>query len=90
MESHPDGRDSSSVDVTPTVLHILGVKSSTPMDGRVLSEALVDGGPAPTVDTQTMEASRDSGIFHWKQYLKYSRVGQAIYFDEGNGEPAWK
>jgi arylsulfatase A-like enzyme len=81
---------SGNIDVTPTVLHILGVESKTPLDGRVLTEALVDGGPQPTVETETLKANRDSGIFHWEQYLKYSRVGHAIYFDEGNGEPAWK
>ena len=72
------------------MLHLLGVRSRTPLDGRVLTEALVDGGPAPTVEIKTIEATRDTGIFRWKQYLKYSQVGNAIYFDEGNGEPAWK
>lgn len=81
---------SGNIDITPTVLHILGVKPRTLLDGRVLTEALVDGGPAPAVEAQTLEATRDTGIFHWRQYLKYSRVGNVIYFDEGNGEPSWK
>lgn len=81
---------SGNIDVTPTVLHLLGVKPKTPLDGRVLTEALVNGGPAPTMETKTIEAARDTGIFRWKQYLKFSQVGNAIYFDEGNGEPSWK
>lgn len=81
---------SGNIDVTPTVLHILGVKPKTPLDGRVLTEALVGGGPAPTVETKTLEASREVGIFRWTQYLKYSTVGHAVYYHEGNGAPAWK
>lgn len=81
---------SGNIDVTPTVLHILGVKPKTPLDGRVLTEALVDGDPAPTIETKTLESTREVGIFRWRQYLKYSRVGNAIYFDEGNGEAAWR
>ena len=72
------------------MLHILGVKPKTPLDGRVLTEALVNGGPEPTAETKTLEATRDIGIFRWKQYLRQSQVGNTIYFDEGNGEPTCK
>src|SRR5436305_11839170 len=34
-------RSSSNADVAPTILSILGIKPPQPMDGRVLSEALV-------------------------------------------------
>ena len=81
---------SGNIDIAPTVLHILGVKPKTLLDGRVLTEALVDGGAEPTVETKNLEATRDIGIFRWRQYLKYSQVGNAIYFDEGNGEPGWR
>lgn len=80
---------SGNVDITPTVLHILGIKPATKLDGRVLAEALV-GGDAPTVETKTFEASRDTGIFRWKQYLKQSQVGNTVYFDEANGAPQWR
>jgi len=79
-----------NIDIAPTVLHILGVKPKTLLDGRVLTEALVGGGAEPMVETKTLEATRSTGIFHWRQYLKYSQVGNTIYFDEGNGEPSWK
>lgn len=78
---------SGNIDVAPTVLHLLGVKPTVPMDGRVLHEALLGGGPAPTPVTRTLEATRNSGLFRWQQYLKYTTVGDTIYFDEGNGEP---
>ena len=80
---------SGNVDITPTVLNILGVKPSKKLDGRVLTEALV-GGSVPTVEHKTIEASRDTGIFRWKQYLKQSQVGNTVYFDEANGAPQWK
>jgi hypothetical protein len=32
-----------------------------------------------------MEASVNIGLFRWEQYLKFCEIGDAIYFDEGNG-----
>ena len=80
---------SGNIDVAPTVLHLLGVKPAKPMDGRVLFEALSgSNGPAPKSATQRLEASRDLGIFRWSQYLQFTEVDGAVYFDEGNGGPA--
>lgn len=78
---------SGNIDVAPTVLHLLGVKPTVPMDGRVLHEALVNGGPVPAPETRTIEASRNSGLFRWQQYLKFTTVGTTTYFDEGTGSP---
>jgi hypothetical protein len=78
---------SGNADVVPTILHLLGVKPPSPLDGRVLHEALVDSDvEVPKPETKTIEASHDVGLFHWRQYLKFTKVGDAIYFDEGNGE----
>jgi predicted AlkP superfamily pyrophosphatase or phosphodiesterase len=77
---------SCSVDLPPTILHVLGVKPPVPMDGRVLQEALVSGkGEVPTPEVKTIEATRELGLFRWKQYLKYTKVGDAIYYDEAGG-----
>ncbi len=74
-----------NTDLAPTILWILGIKSPQPMDGRILSEAVV-GMNAPTNSEQkTMEASRDGNGVHWRQYLKVSTIGNTAYFDEGNG-----
>jgi hypothetical protein len=79
---------SGNIDVAPTVLWILGVKPESPMDGRVLHEALATSSePVPKPETRLIEASRDLGMFRWRQYLKFTQVGHAIYFDEGNGQP---
>src|SRR5262249_39077543 len=82
---------SGNIDVAPTVLWILGVKPgvkpSQAMDGRVLHEALATSKePTPTPVTRTIEAKRDVGYLQWRQYLKISEVGNAVYFDEGDGE----
>jgi arylsulfatase A-like enzyme len=78
---------SGNVDVAPTILWLLGVKAPPTMDGRVLHEALARSTvKPPKAQTKTIEASRDLGLFHWQQYLKFSSVGTTRYFDEGNGQ----
>jgi arylsulfatase A-like enzyme len=79
---------SGNIDLAPTILHLLGVKAPRPMDGRVLREALVGEKGAPRSKTQRLEATRDIGYFRWSQYLKFTEVDGAVYFDEGNGGAA--
>jgi predicted AlkP superfamily pyrophosphatase or phosphodiesterase len=79
---------SGNIDLAPTILWLLGVSPASPMDGRVLHEALIPSKePPPKVNVKKLEASREAGLFRWNQYLQYSEVNGAIYFDEGNGEP---
>ncbi|MEI7729407.1 MAG: alkaline phosphatase family protein [Verrucomicrobiota bacterium] len=82
-----DALPSGNVDLTPTILWILGIAPPQPLDGRVLHEALVNGDTkAPSkATTKTLEADHDYGWFRWHQYLKVSQVGNTVYFDEGNG-----
>lgn len=82
---------SGNIDVAPTVLWLLGVKPPAPMDGRVLHEALTTsyekvGQPVE----RKIEATRDVGFMRWTQYLKFTEVDGALYFDEGNGETTLK
>ena len=80
------GVPTGNIDITPTVLYLLGVKPPVAMDGRVLHEALVGSHvPTPEPRTETLEAEAQSGLFRWRQHLKVTQVGQAVYFDEGNG-----
>lgn len=82
---------SGNVDVAPTVLSILGVAPPSPMDGRVLSEALVESTETAVQPAhENLEASRDLGFRQWHQYLKISHVGSVVYYDEGNGESRLK
>src|SRR3981189_1645072 len=53
-----------NIDVAPSVLYLLGLAPSTPMDGRILSEALtVDAPPPPAPLAKTNEARHDLPIF---------------------------
>jgi arylsulfatase A-like enzyme len=81
MDESPTG----NTDLAPTILKILGLQEK--FDGRVLSEAMTDGALGlPPLATETKEAARDlPNGGHWRQYLRISRAGSTIYFDEGNG-----
>jgi arylsulfatase A-like enzyme len=79
---------SGNVDLAPTILRILGIKAPQQLDGRVLSEAMVNIDPASTElkpETKTVEAAKDFPSGAWRQSLQISRVGSTIYLDEGNG-----
>ena len=84
-----DELPSGNTDLAPTVLTILGIPPLRPMDGRVLLEAFAGPGVAvPQAEHKIIETARDHPRFRWSQYLKFSTVGNAVYFDEGNGESA--
>jgi len=79
-----DELPSGNVDLAPTILKILGIAPAIPMDGRVLSEAMVNGQSLKS-ETQTLDATKQFSRGTWRQELKISRVGPTLYFDEGNG-----
>jgi arylsulfatase A-like enzyme len=82
----PDLMASGNVDLAPTILQILGIKSSMPMDGRVLIEAMMPAEvQASSTTTETIDATKKFPTGTRHQYLKVSRAGSAVYFDEGNG-----
>ena len=82
-----DELPSGNIDLAPTVLAILGLTPPAPMDGRVLTEALRGSEPGAIKPVhETLEASRRLEYRVWKQWLKTSRIGSVVYFDEGNGE----
>ena len=88
-----DDLPTGNVDLSPTILHILGIKPSQEMDGRVLSEAMVMmDGPAdtPKTETKTIEAKKDFPSGSWRQSLQVSQIGSTIYLDEGGGSFALK
>ena len=83
-----DELPTGNVDLAPTILHILGIKPSLEMDGRVLFEAMAGTNQAsigrPT-ETKTIKARKEFPGGIWRQSLTVSRVGSTIYIDEGNG-----
>jgi len=76
---------SGNVDLAPTILQILGLKSPQKMDGRTLSEAMTAAMPSQKPETKTIEATKQFQSGTWRQSLQISRVGSTIYLDEGNG-----
>jgi arylsulfatase A-like enzyme len=76
-----DETPSGNIDVAPTILFLLGIQSPNEMDGRVLSEALRGGKPAPVAKTRKISAEHDG----WQQTLRLTTIGHATYFDQGNG-----
>ncbi|MGC1323444.1 MAG: alkaline phosphatase family protein [Candidatus Udaeobacter sp.] len=76
---------SGNVDLAPTILQILGIKSPQKMDGRILSEAMTVAMPSRPPETKTIEATKHFRSGTWRQSLQISRVGSTIYLDEGNG-----
>lgn len=82
-----DAMPSGNTDLAPTMLWLLGVETKTPMDGRILSEALsVDAPESGRSETRRIETHCEIGSSVWRQYLQISRVKDTVYFDEGNGE----
>jgi arylsulfatase A-like enzyme len=90
-----------NIDLAPTILQILRVTAPQKLDGRILSEVMVNSGagaasmngglqsaaPAPSLkpETKTIEATKHFQSGTWRQSLQVSRVGSTIYLDEGNG-----
>lgn len=85
-QGYLDEIPSGNVDVAPTILKILGVKSPQPMDGRVLSEALNSSDQKlPKVEAKELHAQATLPTGEWKQTLKVSEVSGVRYLDEGTG-----
>jgi arylsulfatase A-like enzyme len=73
-----------NVDITPTVLWILGVQPPEKLSGRILEEAMISP-KTPAAETHRLEANYQGTNFTWHQYLDYSEVNGVRYLDEGNG-----
>jgi len=81
-----DDLPSGNVDLAPTILRILGITPPRQLDGRILSETMVNIGISPSkAETETIEATRKFSAGTWRQTLQISRIGSTTYLDEGNG-----
>ena len=80
-----DETPTGNIDLAPTILMLLGLKSPVPMDGRVLTEALRDGKSAVPAHSEKLVAERKFSDTTWRQTLRLTTVGTTTYFTEGNG-----
>jgi arylsulfatase A-like enzyme len=81
-----DDLPSGNVDLAPTILRILGITPPQRLDGRILSEAMVNKDAAMLKpETRKIEATKGFSAGTWRQSLQISRVGSTEYLDEGNG-----
>ncbi|MEO6845690.1 MAG: alkaline phosphatase family protein [Chthoniobacterales bacterium] len=83
-KSFKDELPSGNTDLAPTVLWILGIDAPKKMDGRVLTEALINS-HSSTLHSEEKTLEANGKNLPWHQYLKTSTVGSTLYFDEGNG-----
>ncbi len=85
-----DNLPTGNIDITPTVLWILGVQPPGKLSGRVVEEAFIASGTA-VAQPHHLEASYQGQNFTWHQYLDYSEVNGVRYFEEGNGrQEGWR
>jgi arylsulfatase A-like enzyme len=82
-----DPLPSGNVDIVPTLLWLMNIKTEAPLDGRVLSEALVDEGPPlQNVKLERRDANAKLAGGKWQQYLMFTEFNGVRYLDEGNGQ----
>ncbi len=81
-----DELPSSNADLAPTVARLLGLPHPSPMDGRVLTEALslADEPTPPAASIERLESGREADGVYWRQTLQVTRCGGETYLDEGN------
>jgi hypothetical protein len=81
-----DTLPSGNVDVVPTFLWLMGLTPDEALDGRVLSEALVGGGPAvqgAELGRRDARSELPDGL--WEQHLTFTELNGVRYLEEGNG-----
>lgn len=77
---------SGNIDLTPTILALLGLPPVENMEGRVLGEAL-SGGPEPAdVEWFSDLHSTDCPVGEkvYRQQIRLSRIGDTVYVHEGD------
>jgi hypothetical protein len=84
-----EGRESlvpsGTIDILPTILHVLGYEMPPRVEGRILTEALAHARTAslPAVDTQTYSTEVVTPAGLYRQHLVRSRVGTTTYLERG-------
>ena len=74
-----------NIDITPTILHLLGLTGGENMDGRVLHEALANGDAPPDIEPRTVTHTAELGDY--RQQVTVTTVGKSAYLEHGNAVP---
>jgi arylsulfatase A-like enzyme len=87
-EGYTNPLPSGTIDLLPTLLHILDYPTPSQVEGRILGEALVQplglpGHPA-TSHTYSAEVATASGVY--RQHLTTTQVGSTVYLERGWAE----
>jgi arylsulfatase A-like enzyme len=76
---------SGTIDLLPTLLHVLDYPCPSRVEGRLLYEALAQTPavpePAPETRTYSVEAPTSTGLY--RQHLTTTRVGTTVYLERG-------
>lgn len=70
------------VDITPTVLSLLGIKTDNDFDGRILNEAFVNGPDHQKIVVDVKTISVESKDKKYKAAIQISRIGKYWYVDK--------
>ena len=72
-----------NVDLTPTIIHLLGLKTDIPFDGRPILEALLEGVNHENikVNIEEFKSEYSNERYSYKQKLLTSSVGNTHYID---------
>ena len=70
-----------NIDLTPTILHILGINTETSFDGRPIKEALINDINPDEVKVSTTEHVSENSQTGYSQKLVISSVGDTKYID---------
>jgi len=82
-----DTLPSGNVDIAPTLLWLMNVKSKAPLDGRVLREALRgQTGSMGKVELGRSDSTANLAGGTWTQYLRYTELNGERYLEEGAGQ----
>ncbi len=76
---------SGTIDIMPTLLHLMGYAIPSRVDGRVLYEALAGSTSQPDlpVESKTYTTEQSTSMGRYCQYLTTTRVGTTTYLDRG-------
>ena len=74
-----------NIDITPTILHLLGLPGGENMDGRVLHEALANGDAPADIEQRTVTHTAELGDY--RQQVTVTTVGKSAYLEQGNAVP---